>query len=108
MIAKVLPRLIALLSRLPADRAGLDLGVLAVLVVTALVSGLALQQGWLTAEQLPSALDAAWAVLLGVLPLVGVRGASLAAKASEARAKAKELEEGGAGQDKTGPTGVVR
>lgn len=108
MIARILPTILSALARLPADRAGLDLGVLAVLVVTALVSGLALQQGWLTAEQLPSAIDAAWAVLLGVLPLVGVRGASLAAKASEARQKAKELSESGAGQDKTGPTGVVR
>ena len=101
-MASILPKLLKLLSRLPADHAGLDLGALVVLVVTALVSGLALQQGWLTAEQLPSALDAAWAVLLAVLPLVGVRGAALAAKASEARQKAQELE------PKEGPTGVVR
>jgi hypothetical protein len=106
MIARILPTILSALARLPADRAGLDLGVLAVLVVTALVSGLALQQGWLTAEQLPSALDMAWAVLLSVLPLVGARGASLAAKASVARQKAKEIED--AAPIKDGPTGVVR
>lgn len=90
-MSKIFPAILSALARLPADRAGLDLGVLAVLVVTAIASALALSYGWLTPEQLPSALDVAWAVLLGVLPLVGVRGAALAAKASEARAKAEAL-----------------
>lgn len=90
-MSKILPAILSALARLPADRASVDLGALVVLILTAVGSALALSYGWVTPEQLPSALDMAWAVVLTVLPLVGVRGAALAAKASEARQRAEAL-----------------
>lgn len=70
----------ALLARLPADRSAIDL----VTLVLILLGGLALSQGWVTPEQLPSVTELA----LAALGAVGLRGASLAAKRSQAGAQA--------------------
>ncbi|MBK6920432.1 MAG: hypothetical protein IPH07_23735 [Deltaproteobacteria bacterium] len=67
-------KIVALLARLPSDRAAVDWVALAL----AVLGGGALLLGLVTPDQLPALSEA----LVGLLVAAGVRGASLAAKSS--------------------------